>query len=83
MATWLEKVLADVTPTLRMVGNWSGVSYATMRAYRLGTRNPTPATARRLAKALDRQAKRLARHAQRCREYATTAGAAARRRRRG
>lgn len=55
----MRKALAAVTPTLRDVAEWCGVSYATVRAYSTGDRKPTSETELQFAAALRRQAKRL------------------------
>ncbi len=61
----MAKALATVTPTLREVAEWLGVSYGTIRAYRTGARRPTPETMKRFATALRRHATKLTKLADR------------------
>ncbi len=63
--TLIPDALATATPTLRDVATWVGTSYALMRAWRLGTRTPTPDRQRKLARALRKHARRLDRLADR------------------
>jgi len=55
----MADALKAVTPTLREVAAWCRVSYPTIRAYRLGSRRPSPTTVRRFAASLRRHARRL------------------------
>ncbi len=57
--TLIPDALDTATPTLRDIAKWAGPSYALMRAWRLGTRTPTPDRQRKLAEALRRHARRL------------------------
>lgn len=51
----IEQALSAVTPSLRDVAEWVDAPYGTVRAWRLGTRNPSPEQVARLARALRRQ----------------------------
>ena len=55
----LVKGLDTATPTLRDLARQVGVSYGALRAYRLGTRTPSPRVLRKLIGALRGQAGRL------------------------
>jgi transcriptional regulator with XRE-family HTH domain len=55
----VPEALAAATPTLREVAARVGVSYASVRAWRTGTRMPTAKGCRRLAAALRKQADKL------------------------
>jgi transcriptional regulator with XRE-family HTH domain len=55
----VPEALARATPTLRDVAARVGVSYATARAWRTGSRIPTLKGRRRLAAALRKQADKL------------------------
>lgn len=55
----VPEALAAATPTLREVAARVGISYASVRAWRTGTRMPTAKGCRRLAAALRKQADKL------------------------
>ncbi len=55
----LVKGLDAATPTLRDLARQVGVSYGALRAYRLGTRTPSPRVLRKLVAALRGQSGRL------------------------
>ena len=55
----VAKAIEAATPTLRDVASRIGVSYGTIRAYKIGERNAPPAVMRRLASALRHQAAQL------------------------
>ena len=57
--TLITSALKTATPTLRDIAKWSGASYGLVRAWRLGTRTPTPDRQRKLGQALRRHAWRL------------------------
>ncbi len=57
----LSHALDTASPTLRDWATRLGVSYATVRAYRLGSRGAPPAVLYRLAAAFRRQARELER----------------------
>ena len=61
----LSKGLDVATPTLRDWAGRIGVSYGTIRAYRLGTRGAPSDTLRKLAAAFRRQARELEGYADR------------------
>ncbi len=57
--TLVPDALDTATPSLRDIAKWAGISYALMRAWRLGTRTPTPYRQHKLAQALRKHARRL------------------------
>jgi len=57
--TLIPDALDTATPTLRDIAKWAGASYGLVRAWRLGTRTPTPDRQRKLAQALRKHARRL------------------------
>jgi len=61
----LSKALDVATPTLRDWAARIGVSYGTVRAYRLGSRGAPSPTLRKLAAAFRRQARELEGYADR------------------
>lgn len=61
----ISDALTLLTPTLRDVADLLDTSYNTLRAWRLGNRNPSPQMERRLALALRTHAQRLLRMADR------------------
>ena len=61
----VPEALVAATPTLRDVAARVGVSYASARAWRTGTRMPTAKGCRRLAAALRKQADKLTKMADR------------------
>ncbi len=66
--TVVRKTLDTATPTLRDMAEWVGATYASVRAWRLGTRHPSPQQVTRLARALRRHARRLDRLADKLEE---------------
>ena len=56
----LVKVLDAASPNLRDLARHVGVSYGALRAYRLGTRTPSPRVLRKLIAALRHQSARIA-----------------------
>ena len=66
--TVVTKALDVVTPTLRDVAGWVGATYASVRAWRLGTRTPSPDQVMRLAREFRHHAQRLDRLADRLEE---------------
>lgn len=71
----MARALDAVTPTLRDVAGWLGVSYGTIRAYRREARRPAPETIRRFAVTLRRHARLLGTLADRLDRQATEGGA--------
>jgi hypothetical protein len=67
----IQRVLRDVTPTLRDIAKMAGVSYSAMRAYRAGTRKATASVLEALGTALIHQAALLARHGRQLRDEAS------------
>ena len=63
--TLIPDALDAASPTLRDIAEDAKASYASIRAWRLGTRTPTPDGQRKLAQALRKHAKRLDRFADR------------------
>ncbi len=63
--TLIPDALDTATPTLRDIAKWAGTSYALMRAWRLGTRTPSPDLQRKLARAFRKHAMRLEKFADR------------------
>ncbi len=57
--TLITGALNTATPTLRDIAKWAGASYGLVRAWRLGTRTPTPDRQRKLAQAIRNHARRL------------------------
>ena len=56
----LVKILDTVSPNLREIAREIGVSYGSLRAYRLGTRTPSPRVMRALIAAIRRRSVSLA-----------------------
>ncbi len=63
--TLVPDALKTATPTLRDLATWVGTSYALTRAWRLGTRTPSPDLQRKLARAFRKHAMRLEKFADR------------------
>ena len=63
--TLIPDALKTATPSLRDIAKWAGTSYALMRAWRLGTRTPSPDLQRKLARAFRKHAMRLEKFADR------------------
>jgi transcriptional regulator with XRE-family HTH domain len=59
MRALFTHALRAASPTIQALAKATGVSHQSFRAYRLGTRTPTPATARALAAVLRAQARHL------------------------
>ena len=55
----IAKALETATPTLRDVADWCGVSYHTVRSWRLCARTAPPTMRLQLARVLRRRAERL------------------------